>query len=241
MCSVCGFEDTYEVLEKPTRENYCCRRCHASLRYRLQASVLLELYGDTQRCLDELVGSSRLASLAIFEPGLIGELRPRLKRVHGYVNSYFWEGIEPGESLNGVRCENLEALTFSDQSFDLVVTSDIFEHVRHPWVAFAEVFRVLRPGGSHVFTVPFTWPLRAETESRVDTSGPNDIFLVEPVYHGSPVDPAGSLVYTDFGMDLPERLRELGHSTSVHFGFRHNAVIVAKRPSAPHAADAGMQ
>ena len=30
---------------------------------------------------------------------------------------------------DGVRCENLEALTFADSSIDLHVSQDVFEHL----------------------------------------------------------------------------------------------------------------
>ncbi len=98
-------------------------------------------------------------------------------------------------------------------------------------LAFAEVLRVLRPGGHHIFTVPLRWPLPGTTGSRVDYSGSDDVFLVPPEYHGSPHDPRGSLVYTDFGMDLPEKLRELGFETATHHGYKQAVTFVSRRPS----------
>ena len=47
------------------------------------------------------------------------------------------------------------ALSYDDASIDLILSSDVFEHVPDPYRAHAEVHRVLRPGGHHVFTVPF--------------------------------------------------------------------------------------
>ena len=52
-----------------------------------------------------------------------------------------------------------------------------------------------------------------------------------PVYHGSPVDPQGSLVYTDFGMDLPEQLRELGFETVTHHDYKNAVTFVSRRPA----------
>lgn len=39
------------------------------------------------------------------------------------------------------------ALPFEDGAFDVVWSSDVLEHVRHPEITLAESFRVLRPGG----------------------------------------------------------------------------------------------
>lgn len=40
-----------------------------------------------------------------------------------------------------------ENLPFADDSFDLVYSRQVFEHIRHPDRVAAEIFRVLRPGG----------------------------------------------------------------------------------------------
>ena len=56
--------------------------------------------------------------------------------------------------IAGYRSENLEKQTFSDQSFDLVVTQDVLEHIFDAQAAFKEIARTLRPGGAHIFTTP---------------------------------------------------------------------------------------
>src|SRR4051812_19607437 len=230
-CGVCGHWGDYVVTEAPTREGYECAECRASLRYRLQAGAIAATYGREEP-LAELVATPFFASPDIYEPGLIGPFRRLLRNLPGYASSYFWPDVPLGGERDGVRCEDLRGLTFADESFDLVITSDIFEHVRGPMEAFGEVYRVLRPGGFHAFTVPLKWPLPGVTQSRVDYSGPEDKFIVPPEYHGSPHDPKGSLVYTDFGMDLPEELTQLGFKTTTHHGYMHAVTFVSKKPSA---------
>ena len=56
--------------------------------------------------------------------------------------------------MNGIRCENLEHLSFGDESFDLHLTRDVFEHLFDPATAFREIARTLRPGLAHLFTTP---------------------------------------------------------------------------------------
>ena len=43
--------------------------------------------------------------------------------------------------------QNLEKLTYEDESFDVVITQDVFEHINEPFQAFKEIARVLKPGG----------------------------------------------------------------------------------------------
>lgn len=229
-CGVCGHDGEYVHTEAPTRESHECQACGASLRYRLQASAITAAYRQPDMYLGELLEEGFFRDLAIYEPGIIGPFRSLLSGLPSYFNSYYWPDVAPGEEHDGVRCEDLRRLTFSDDSLDLLISSDIFEHVRGPMQAFAEILRVLRPGGYHIFTVPLLWPLPSTTRARVDYSGPDDKFLVPPEYHGSPLDPKGSLVYTDFGMDLPEQLRELGFETVTHHGYRSAVTFVSRKP-----------
>lgn len=230
ICSVCGEGAEFSYSGGSIRESYACSACKASLRYRHQADSLVRRWSRTgATSLASLVTESELAGLDVFEPGIIGPFRRYLEALPGYVQSYYWPGVEPGTDVDGIRCEDLHRLTFADESFDLVISSDIFEHVRRPFAAFAEVRRVLRSGGTHVFTIPMRWPLDECTTSRVDTSGPEDVLMAPAVYHGSPTDPQGSLVYTDFGRDLLEKLGALGLRTKMVPGFRYNVTFVSVR------------
>jgi SAM-dependent methyltransferase len=212
------------------REHHACRGCGASLRYRLQARAIAATYARADATLADLVREPSFRNLAIYEPGIVGPFRHLLRELPRYLNSYYWLDVGLGEQRDGVRCEDLRNLTFADDSFDLVITSDIFEHVRGPMSAFAEIFRVLRPGGYHIFTVPLRWPLPGTTASRVDYSGPEDVFIAPAIYHGSPTDPKGSLVYTDFGIDLPENLRSLGFETVTHHGPTYAVTFASRKP-----------
>lgn len=59
-----------------------------------------------------------------------------------------------GAAVNGDACN----LGFADESFDRIIASEIFEHVPDDAAAFAELTRVLRPGGTMAVTVPSWFP-----------------------------------------------------------------------------------
>jgi len=50
---------------------------------------------------------------------------------------------------------NVTALPFADESIDSISSNSLFEHVAYPHDVIREAFRVLRPGGTLVTTVPF--------------------------------------------------------------------------------------
>jgi predicted SAM-dependent methyltransferase len=127
-----------------------------------------------------------------------------------YVYSEYFPGVAPGVIHQGVRCEDLHRLSFSNESIDLIVTEDVIEHVRHPALVFKETHRVLVPGGFHVFTVPV---YGNKTVSRVDTRGEQDIYLLPPVYHDDPLCSRGILAYNDFGVDIVDVVAKYGFRT----------------------------
>lgn len=48
-------------------------------------------------------------------------------------------------------------IPFPDSHFDCVLCSQVLEHVFHPDELLVEIFRVLKPGGKILLTVPFVW------------------------------------------------------------------------------------
>ena len=215
-CTICGYSGCFEKNNSSFREGYQCPSCNASLRYQGQASAIVSIYGsDYAFTLQELIDEGQFQSLSIYEAGGAGSFRDLFSGILDYKNSFYWDGVPLGEIKEGAECQSLEALTYYDDQFDLIISSDILGQVRKPWKAFAEIFRVLKPGGSHVFSVPVHLPMPSFTKYRVDTTTSEDIHVEVPLYHG---DGRGgkSLVYTDFGTDMIQILEALGNEVFCH-------------------------
>jgi len=105
-------------------------------------------------------------------------------------------------------------LTFKNESFDLFITQDVLEHVLNPKTAFREIARTLKPGGAHIFTIPWYAPKR--TLTRASFSGQEIIYHEPKEYHGNPIDDGGALVVTEWGSDLGAFIFENGglHTTA---------------------------
>ena len=58
------------------------------------------------------------------------------------------------KGLPPVREGSITEMPFEEASFDLVMATDVVEHVDDDLLAVTEVARVLRPGGTALFTVP---------------------------------------------------------------------------------------
>ncbi len=193
-CPICE-KRTLFVAEGPwLRDHFLCVRCRSIPRWRALIAVLEESF-------------PRWRELAIHESSPGGPASDLLAReCKGYVATQFFPEIPPGSAKDGVRCEDLEAQTFADGSFDLVVTQDVFEHILDPRRGFREVARTLKAGGAHVFTVP--WHHWKETLVRAVRENGAIRHLAEPDYHRNPIDPRGSLVVTEWGRDLCEFIKK---------------------------------
>jgi SAM-dependent methyltransferase len=139
-----------------------------------------------------------------------GAVHNRLREHAGYTFSEYWgPQYAPGEIVHGIRHEDLQSLSFADNSLDLVLSSDVLEHMPHPYQAHAEIFRVLKPGGRHIFTVPFHGSYEDNVRARLEDG--EIAYFGEKLYHGDPIRPdEGVLVWTIFGPEMLDKLREIG-------------------------------
>ena len=109
-----------------------------------------------------------------------------------------------------VRHEDLTALSFPSDSFDLVVAQDVFEHIPRYRDAFIDIFRVLSWGGRLVFSIPF-FPNETKTRVRATVDEAGTVHhILPPEIHGNPVDAGGSLCFQNFSWDILAALKECG-------------------------------
>lgn len=125
-----------------------------------------------------------------------------------YIASQFHLDKPLGENVNGFINQDLEHQTFSDQSFDLVVTQDVLEHVFNPNNALKEICRTLKPGGAHIFSVPL---INRHHKTAVWAEKNHDkgvTFIKTPEFHANPVDPKGCPVTIHWGFDILDYIKE---------------------------------
>ena len=235
-CNVCG-RPTRFFRDDPSldRESLTCEHCRTTSRYRSIAKGLLKaiharsgIHADAIAKLPAHAESSLRVydtqAPFFFEPCAypLPDLLKRCDWIDVTVSSF-----RPGEPLGavlqpGVVNQNLETLTFPDASFDVVITSDVMEHVRLDDRAHAEIARVLKPGGVYLFTVPH-FRDRRDTFVRVRVHDPKDPDLDEyvtvPEYHGDANAPSsrGVLSYRSYGTEIDDALAQLGFDVTYTF------------------------
>lgn len=215
-CPVCGRYGPVWVRSRNLRESATCAWCRSISRQRQLASVVLDGWRPRRRA-RSLRGLARNASLRVFNAESRGPVHRALAPMAGYRSSeYFGPDLAPGTVVGGVEHRDLQDIGFDDGAFDLVLTSDVLEHVSDPYAAHAEIRRVLRPGGRHVFTIPFHANLPFD-RTRAELGSDGAIIHHFPAeYHGDPLSTDGALVFTDFGRGTVRRIADLGYVVTVH-------------------------
>ncbi len=203
------------------RESSHCASCGSTLRVRRIAAVILKSFPISAppapaRSIREWTRSPQAAQLRIAEINRIEGLHQELSSLPGFRASDYSPGARRAEIVDGVRSEDLTALTYPNASFDLVLTSETLEHVPDLGAALREIARVLVPGGRHIFTVPLL-PDVARTFARIVACADGTLEDRAPrICH--PGGDVGYPVFTEFGADLTAILRQAGFDVAVHFG-----------------------
>lgn len=211
-CTVCGcnqnfiLTDMFAVGEGMCfRESMICPSCGLNNRQRFMAHELLTR------------ANSEVDKVYVYE-----QITPFYKvlksRLNFLTGSEYLGDLKPGTIReDGIRHEDAMNLSFSDESFDYVVSNDVLEHVADIRRTLEEMYRVLKKGGSIMATFPFNWDQDC-TVQRAKMSDGNVEYLLEPIYHGNPLG-GGSLVYYDYGWDFMDMVREVGFSDAYFVPF----------------------
>lgn len=206
LCSLCGAAGPFTASSDSSARETQCPGCGAAHRTRNVARTLLQAAGaNAGKPLRASLDALR--RLDILQLAAQGPLHDILRDLPGYRCCEFLPWVRAGcRDASGVLCQDITVLTFASAAFDFVINQDILEHVEDPRLAFAEVSRVLKPGGRHIFTAPIHESLGvSRRRAQKDPDGAVRL-LHPPVYHYDPIQPSGCLVYWDFGQDVIQQL-----------------------------------
>jgi SAM-dependent methyltransferase len=102
---------------------------------------------------DSLVNSDTLLlDAGCGEANLVDDYMPTAGVVIGV--DYHLQSVKETIEIERFAEADIAALPFADETFTLVMNSWVLEHVQHPQRVFAEIVRVLKPGGYFLFITP---------------------------------------------------------------------------------------
>lgn len=218
-CPVCGQQTSGSFTEN-YRETGNCEHCGASNRFRQISLVVNGLISanlsQPVTCMNCTFHTSKTASnLAVYNTQCSGALHNILKTLPNYqCSEYFDPHPKNGEIIDGIRNEDLQRLTFPADTFDIVLSSEVFEHIPDPYKAHGEIFRVLKPGGCHIFSVPFIPEnFKDKNIAHLDKDG-EITWTSAPIFHLDPLRKDGIPVFNIFGIEMLSKICKIGLETS---------------------------
>jgi len=225
-CLVCGAETEFAVTNPDNlRESLPCTCCGSISRDRMLVCALRAVLGETGPLKSWKPDSSR----RVFEASSFRAHAKLLPKLCDHFNTqYVPEKMQ--EQYDNREYADLQQMPYRDGFFDVLMLSDVFEHVRLYREALHEVYRVLKPGGVMLLQVPFRPD--GDTITRVQPDGDEDIFLMEPIYHAQ-----DTLVYRIYGRDFLTEVQDAGFELEYvetempEFGIARQSIIICRKPA----------
>lgn len=231
-CELCQKASRFEFDKKNInfRESLKCEHCKLINRWRFMLAYLKK----------KLKNMNSNPSVFMYE-----EVTPLFNYAEKFFSNINLIGSEflgydkkPGEIIKNIRHENSMELSFNDNSFDIIVSTDVFEHVPDIQKTLTEAYRVLKENGTLLISVPLDVNKQETVQRAVYENGKIKSLLPE-VYHGNPMSSKGSLVFHDYGWDFLNFLTKAGFKEvflldyySISYGYIGDGIqfiLVAKK------------
>lgn len=217
-CNVCGNISKIRIRTDNLREDGICKKCRSNSRKRHLSEVLLKEIQKKGSAFSSLKGINNQLNINLYNVESNGALHNNLRHLRSYTCSEYFGPYEThGTKVNGVLNVNLMETPFRSNTFDYVISTEVFEHIPDPYKAFNEVYRVSKVGGSHIFTVPYYSNAEMDEVRSIVNENNEIVHLMEPQYHGDPIrSDEGILVYTIFEKEMLAKLEDIGFKVQVN-------------------------
>jgi SAM-dependent methyltransferase len=244
-CHVVGTEDfcrtlSDEIMSKGIIEPLTDRSFAGAELIRgtdLREGLLSDNINSRQRAVlkvvSETIDISNSQNMTIYAPEAVTAFALRMRGMFPrFLGSEFTLDPNLRRAMFPIQFEDLTNLSFADNSFDLICTNEVLEHVPSIDKALREVRRVLRPSGWHVGTQPLLF--QEESIIKTTLEGGKIVNHLPPEYHGDPFGSEGSLVFEIPGWNLLRRAKEVGFKRAE---FR---LIISKKHGCVSSGGAGI-
>ncbi len=184
-CPICGYHGLFYAVGVPPRYDARCPSCRSRERHRL-VHLFFERHG-----------------IAPAEVGAFLHIAPEphfAKWMRGNAQ-YHSVDLAPGRARH---CADIQALPFANDCFDWAMANHVLEHVADDSRALAELYRVLKPGGRALLTVPQNWA-REKTYQNPDIKTPAAAFA----HYADP------LHVRFYGRDFADLVRKAGFTVDI--------------------------
>ena len=113
-----------------------------------------------------------------------GKFRPPMDKVES------WEYVNIDAASNPDYICSAESITIKDEIYDIVLMTELLEHLQNPEAALAEASRILKKNGRLICTIPFLHPIHGDphdfqrwTPKKIEIEFKKRGFVIEKLDH----------------------------------------------------------
>ena len=215
--NISGVDTFFEITSPVLRESVTSKSSRCINRIRQMVVSLASIHGvSLTTSLEDLLKTFYLNKrILLLEDvsAFASVLKHYCKRynIELFTSEFLGQNKKPGEVVSGTLHVDIQKTHFPDNFFDLILHTEVFEHVPDATAGEKEIARILNKNGSAIFTVPFEFDRKTDNIYAELTS--NGIkFFQEPIYHEDPVSEDGKcLVFRTFSLpEMSSRFNALG-------------------------------
>jgi hypothetical protein len=182
------------------RESYLARGFNAR-----QRAMLDEMH--------DIIGNRSIYDVSIYAHEAMTPLALTLRgRYPRFLGSEYAPDANDRQRIFPIPSIDITASGLPDESFDIVLSGDVLEHVPDLPAALCDTARILKPGGQLIASFPVAYG-DEQTVIKARLSDGKIDYLMPPEYHGNPMDASGgSLVFQIPAWDIIDDARRAGFS-----------------------------
>lgn len=184
------------------RERLVCEYCGLNNRQRFVVGFLRKLLQDVRAQIPEIYILEQVTKF-------YRHIKENLKNTNIVGSEYLGYDKRPGQVINNIRHEDSMNLSFADNSIDIIISNDVYEHVPDIQKALKEAYRILKNNGKLLISIPFH-QTEKKTKQRAFIDNGNIVHLLPEQYHGNPLSEKGSLLFYDYGWDFLDFCKKAG-------------------------------
>lgn len=192
------------------RERLVCESCGLNNRQRFMIGFLKKLATTNQPLIKDIYLYEQITPFYSY-------VKKNFRDINVIGSEFLGYDKKSGEILDGIRHEDALHLSFSNESFDLIISNDVYEHVPDIKRVLDEAYRILRKDGHILVSIPFYFEDQTRQRAMIENGSPKHLHPEQ--YHGNPMSEKGSLVFYDFGWDFINFCRSSGFRDAYMLGY----------------------
>ena len=176
---------SHEIEYINKQQGLYCIKCNSNLRSMTLAFAIMKVYGY-KGFFKDFVKEKEISHLNILEINEAGSLTQFVSNLQGHTIKKYPE-------------IDMMNINYPDMHFDIIIHSDVLEHIEHPVRGLSECNRILKSGGFCAFTIPMIVDRLTIKRDGLPLS-----------YHGCKDNQADFIVHTEYGCDAWKQVIKAG-------------------------------